>query len=183
MNSESLTYAVRVQVSAILVALITAGAFVAIPLPGSPVPMVLQNMFVILTGLILPPLAAMGTIGVYLFLGAIGLPIFSGASGGLAHLAGPTGGFLLGYIPAAAITAVIAHGGSRGAARIALALTAGFLMVYVVGVPFLARILEIPLNRAIVVGMLPFLPGDLIKAIVLAGLVKTIPPSVWRSWS
>src|SRR6056297_2752500 len=94
-SSQHMGYALRLQTGALLVALISAGAFISVPIPGSPVPIVLQNMFVILAGLVLPAGWAALTVGVYLLLGAVGLPVFAGATGGLAHLAGPTGGFLM----------------------------------------------------------------------------------------
>lgn len=186
-----LRYAVAVQVSAVHVALITAGAFVAIPIPGSPVPVVLQNLFVIMTGVVLPPIAALGTVLVYLLLGALGLPVFAGGAGGLAHFAGPTGGFLLGFLPAAGVTSlVLSSARRRGASRatvptgtLAAAVAAGFLTVYLLGVPVLAVVLQMPLRQAAMVGMIPFLPGDILKAIALVVIIRTIPPAVWRSWT
>ncbi len=173
------------------IALITAGAFVAIPIPGSPVPIVLQNMFVVFTGLVLSPLWAMLTVGVYLVLGAAGLPIFAGAAGGLAHFAGPTGGFLLGYVPAAGLTSLLLRVGrdDRRTAREAglfhqvLAIVPGFLIVYALGVPRLAVVTGLSISRTFWIGMAPFLPGDVIKTIALVILLRSIPGSIWRSWS
>ncbi len=188
-SSNTLHYAIRVQTGALAIALITAGAFVAIPIPGSPVPIVLQNMFVVLAGVILPPGWAALSVGVYLLLGAVGLPVLAGASGGLAHFAGPTGGFLLAFPLAAALTAGILH--PRGVVapraipvlRRIVAIGAGFAVVYLLGVPWLARVTNLTLNQAIVAGMLPFLPGDAIKAFVLLALMRTLPDALWRTLS
>ncbi|POQ98555.1 hypothetical protein AU468_13305 [Alkalispirochaeta sphaeroplastigenens] len=190
-TNPDISYALRTQVGAVCIALITAGAFVSVPLPGSPVPIVLQNMFVIITGLVMTPLWALVATGTYLLLGALGLPVFAGATGGFAHFAGPTGGFLLSYLPAAAITSwMIRVGRGTGAsphdasmARKILALLAGFSLVHLIGLPWLAMILEMPLSRAFWIGTAPFIPGDLLKAGAVIVLLRSLPSSLWRSWT
>lgn len=208
-SSTQLHYAVRLQTGALMVALISAGAFISVPIPGSPVPIVLQNMFVILTGVLLPVGWAALSVGVYLILGAVGLPVFAGATGGLAHLAGPTGGFLIGFPLAAAVVAMIlqdrraprgsnlqtsprrdarslagtAPGASPaafGIVRQGIALVAGFLVIYATGVPWLALTAGLSPAQALVAGMLPFLPGDIIKAAVLLILIRSVPRSLWQ---
>lgn len=185
-SSTQLEYAVRLQTGALMVALISAGAFISIPVPGSPVPIVLQNMFVILTGMLLAPGWAALTVGVYLTLGAVGLPVFAGATGGLAHLAGPTGGFLIGFPFAAAVVAGILRTGERrtvadvGILRQVVSLVVGFLAMYAAGVPWLALTAGLSAPQALGVGMLPFLPGDIMKAAVLLLLIRSVPRSVWR---
>lgn len=169
----------------------TAGAYIAIPIPGSPVPIVLQNMFVVFTGLVLPPLWASLAVGVYLLLGAAGLPVLAGAAGGLAHFAGPTGGFLVGYPVAAWVTAVLLRvGRSMPAAmytahplRQVTAIFAGFIAVYFFGIPRLTAITGLSLYQTLWIGLIPFVPGDIIKAAALFLLVRTVPASVWRSWT
>ena len=188
-STSTLHYAIRVQTGALAIALITAGAFIEIPIPGSPVPIVLQNMFVVLAGVILPPGWAALSVAVYLLLGAVGLPVLSGASGGLAHFAGPTGGFLLAFPISAALTSAILHPKGVVAprtipvARRVVAVVAGFAVVYLSGVPWLARVADLTLNQALVAGMLPFLPGDAIKALVLLALMRTLPDALWRTLS
>ncbi|SIP97559.1 biotin transport system substrate-specific component [Alkalispirochaeta americana] len=187
----NISYALRTQVGAVCIALITAGAFVSVPLPGSPVPIVLQNMFVIITGLIMTPLWALLATGTYLLLGALGLPVFAGATGGFAHFAGPTGGFLLSYLPAAALTSwLVRVGRGRDSSahdasmiRKVLALLAGFSLIHLVGLPWLAMVLEMPLTRAFWIGTAPFIPGDLLKAGAVIILLRSLPSSLWRSWS
>ncbi len=88
------------DMACLFAALISIGAYIAIPIPGTPVPIVLQNMFIILAGFILGPWWGLAAVIFYLMLGAAGLPVFSGGTGGLVKFAGPTGGYLLGYIPA-----------------------------------------------------------------------------------
>lgn len=189
-TDAQLRYAVKTQVGALCIALITAGAFVAIPLPGSPVPIVLQNMFVVFTGLVLPPFYALLTVSVYLLLGAVGLPVFAGGSGGLTHFVGPTGGFLLGFAPAAWLTAILIRIGrdeSAGANTASLprqivSIIVGFLIVYLFGVPRLAQVARVSLVQAALIGFVPFFPFDLLKAVVIVIIIKTLPASLWQSW-
>ena len=94
----------KIVLVALFAALIAAGAFIKIPLV--PVPVTLTTLFVLLAALCLPPLMALSSIVVYLFLGGIGLPIFT-SGGGLAAMLGPTGGYLFGMIPAALFGSLI----------------------------------------------------------------------------
>ncbi len=87
------------------IALITAGAFITIPF--GPVPFTLQTMMIGIVVCLLPPVYSVAAVGGYLALGCLGLPVFAGMRGGIGVLAGPTGGFLLGFLLAALIIAVI----------------------------------------------------------------------------
>lgn len=188
-ESSGLDYLVQLQVSALMIALIAAGAFISLPIPGSPVPIVLQNMFIVLAGVVLPPRRAVVTVTGYLLLGAAGLPILSGARGGLAHFAGPTGGFLFAYPLSAMLSSALLHRrGSTpsgpehaGLPRLVGALFLGFGSVYVLGVPWLALTTGMGMPQALVAGMLPFLPGDALKLLALVLLVRTMPDRVWHS--
>ncbi len=92
------TTALRPMVYASLfAALMAAGAYMAIPI--GPVPIVLQNMFVFLSGLLLGSRWGLASVAVYLLAGIVGLPVFAGGTGGIGRIFGPTGGFLLGYLP------------------------------------------------------------------------------------
>lgn len=161
---------IRVALTALFAALTAAGTFIAIPLPGSPVPLVLQNMFALLAGLILGPVSGTASVGLYLLAGALGAPVFAGASGGLARLLGPTGGFYAGYPLMAAVAGLIA--GTPKAARkisrprLIAAIVAGMAVVYVPGVIRLKFALDYSWRAAVLAGCLPFLPGDALKGIV-----------------
>ena len=87
--------------TALFAALICAGSVIAIP--AGPVPIVLQNAFAVLAGLLLGPIQGAGAVGLFLIAGALGLPVFSGGKGGFAVFAGPTGGYLAGYFFAALV--------------------------------------------------------------------------------
>ena len=168
---EEIAGAVR---ASLFVALITVGSYIVIPLPFSPVPIALQSGFVILAGLLLTGRWAVGSVAVYLLLGALGLPLFAGGTGGLGHLLGPTGGYLLGYLPAVMVTSLIA---GDSLLRRVLAGTTGSLVVYCVGVPWLALVQGLTPAQAVSFGMLPFLPGDALKVIaaaLLAGSARSL---------
>ncbi len=84
--------------ASLLAALMAVGAYIAVPI--GPVPIVLQNLFILLAGLLLGSKWGLASVAVYLLAGALGLPVFSGGTGGIARFAGPTGGYLLAYLPA-----------------------------------------------------------------------------------
>jgi biotin transport system substrate-specific component len=151
----------RMVLAALMAALTAAGAFVAIPI--GPVPIVLQNLFVMLAALLLGPRWGLASVGVYLLAGALGLPVFAGGAGGVARLAGPTGGYLLGYLPAVAVMGALAE---RGRGRMAFdlaAMLAGTAVLYACGVGWLKTVTGMPLDKTVALGMLPFLPGDALK--------------------
>ncbi|MFW6387719.1 MAG: biotin transporter BioY, partial [bacterium] len=165
-------------------ALIAAGSYISIPIPGSPVPVVLANLFVVLAGMVLGPGNGMLSAGVYLLIGTAGLPVFSAGSGGPAHLVGPTGGYLVGYLVAAMVTGLTTRAlrpeGDRKYRAISsgiLAALAGLATVYIPGVLWLANVLELSPTAAIATGVVPYIPGDILKA-AAAGLVL---PALIRS--
>ncbi|WP_022664395.1 biotin transporter BioY [Desulfospira joergensenii] len=162
--------------SALFVALISVGAFISIPV--GPVPIVLQNMFVLLAGLILGPVWGTGCVGVYLLMGIAGLPVFAGGTSGIGKIFGPTGGYLIGYIPAVFITAAISKGLKKSLVGDILALTTGSLLVYGVGVPWLKIVLSMSWDKALAAGMFPFLIGDVLKIIAGAFLAKKLRPLI-----
>ena len=148
-----------------------AGAYIKIPV--GPVPIALTSLFVLLAGLLLGPRLGLLSVLFYLLLGAIGLPVFT-AGGGLGLFWGPTGGYLLGY-PAAALITGMTAGKRRGKAyREIAALTAGTLVIYVTGVPWLAVTLHLSFNKALLAGLLPFLAGDIMKIAAAYGIVSLL---------
>ena len=91
----------KLVLASLFAALTAVGAFVAIPI--GPVPIVLQNLFVMLMGLMLGPRWGLAGVAAYLLAGALGLPVFAGGTGGGGRFVGPTGGYLLGYLPSVAV--------------------------------------------------------------------------------
>ncbi len=153
-------------------ALVTAAAQVAIPLPGTPVPMTLQPLAVLLVGGLLGPWLGASSLLLYLTLGAAGLPVFTPVGlPGVARLFGPTGGYLLSYPVAAYAVGALAGDGTR-AARLALAALSGIVLIHLGG---LAQLLLITgsVAGALRLGTLPFLVGDLIKVALAVLILKS----------
>lgn len=150
-------------------ALTAIGAYITIPV--QPVPITLQTFFTSLAGALLGGyLGALSQL-VYVLLGVIGLPVFAGGKAGLGVLLGPTGGYLFGFIIGTyligKITGVKEH---AGFGWIVLALGAGHVVFYGLGVLQLSVIAHLPLVKALAVGLFPFLPGDAVKIAVAASL-------------
>jgi len=147
------------------------GAFIYIPLPFTPVPLTLQTLFVLLSGAFLGKRGGALSQGFYILMGSIGLPIWAGGGSGLSRLWGPTGGYLLAFPMAAWIVGLILEGEDPPAwGRIWAAMALGSLMIYGLGLVQLSVWLHCGLKRALVLGVLPFLPGDLVK-LAVAGLI------------
>ena len=168
----------RTTFVALFAALTAAGTFIAIPVPLSPVPVVLQNLFALLSGLILGPLLGAAAVGSYLLVGAIGAPVFAGAKGGIAHFFGPTGGYLFGYLLCAIVAGLVAgkpKAETKTALwRIALAAVLGIAAVYVPGPLRLSVKLGGDWNKTVSAGLLPFLVGDAAKIIVAAAVAPRL---------
>jgi biotin transport system substrate-specific component len=155
-------------------AALAAASQVAIPLPGTPVPMTLQPLVVVLAGLWLGPIAGATSMALYLVAGAAGLPVFApmGAPG-FGRLLGPTGGYLWAY-PVAAFVAGLVASRRRDFAFRLLAAAAGIAVIHVGG--FLQLLLLTgSAERAIALGATPFIPLDLLKVLTAAALSSKTP--------
>jgi biotin transport system substrate-specific component len=155
--------------AALMGALTAAGAFIIIPLP--PVPITAQTFFLNTAAILLGgPLAALSQI-IYILLGIIGMPVFSGGKAGLGVLFGPTGGYLIGFIIGAFVIGAVARmKKSAGIFWSIFAMFIGMAIIYSCGVLQLAFVAELSFKKALAVGVLPFIPGDIIK-ILLAAIV------------
>jgi len=153
---------------------LAAASQVAIPLPGTPVPMTLQPLVVVLAGLWLGPVAGATSMALYLLAGAAGLPVFApmGAPG-FARLLGPTGGYLWAY-PVAAFLAGLVVARRRDVAFRLLAAAAGIAAIHLGG--FLQLLaLTGDAERAVALGAAPFVPLDLVKVLAAAALSPKTP--------
>ncbi|MFP8888405.1 biotin transporter BioY [Natrialbaceae archaeon A-CW2] len=166
--------------AALLAALISATAHVSIPLPVSPVPLTLQVLFVCLAGLALGPVWGPVAMVLYLAAGAIGIPVFAGGNGGIGHLFGHTGGYLWSYPVAAFVIGAMVHRGRTlkeltavSIPVLAVSLVSGLTLIYGIGVPWLASVLEISLAEAFVLGAAYYIPLDLVKLAAAAAIVKS----------
>lgn len=157
-------------------ALIVIGGYISFPLPFSPVPIVLADFFAMLAGLFLGAAWGIASVGLFLFLGVLGLPVFSGGKAGLPVLFGPTGGFLLGYLVAVLVIGFISGKGKSSFLKDLIALIAGNIVLYGMGVPWLKFAVKTSCEKALAMGLLPFIPGLIIKIIVALALIKTLRP-------
>jgi len=158
--------------ASLFAALTAVGALIALPI--GPVPIVLQNFFVMLMALLLGPRWGLAGMGAYLLAGALGLPVFAGGTSGLARFAGPTGGYLLGYLPCVALIGWIAARGRGHRLVDALALVCGTAALYSCGAVWLKLVTGMTWGKALAVGILPFLPGDIAKIIAAILVIKSL---------
>lgn len=171
-----------------MAALLAVLSWVSLPLPFTPVPLTLQTLGVLLTGALLGPRYGVLATAVYLSLGFVGVPVFHGGTGGPGILFGPTGGFLWGFLPAAFIAGWFARSatkgrsaqqgpwGVRGIIVMATGLALASVAIYLVGLPWLSAVTGLGARETLVVGLLPYLPGDLLKAIAAFLLIRSLQP-------
>ncbi len=156
-------------------ALVALCAHIAIPLGFTPVPVMANPFAVLLLGLLLSPGAAFACLSLYLLQGAVGLPVFSPHGlGGVAQLLGPTGGYLMAYPFAAALTSLLYRRGNRSFLRATSAAGLGGLLVLATGAVWLGLIGHVGFPAVLAASVIPFLAGDAIKVIAAAACVSTL---------
>lgn len=156
----------------VLIALMTAVTCVlgplSIPLPFSPVPISLTNFAIFLAIFVLG--MKNGTISfiIYLLLGAVGVPVFSSFRGGFQVLAGPTGGYLIGFIFLALIMGFALDHFDRKLVPTIIGMIIGMVVCYAFGTVWLAKLLSLSFKEGLMMGVIPYLPGDAAKIIIAA---------------
>lgn len=157
--------------------LIAASAQVSIPLPFTPVPITGQTFAVLLTG------AALGTVRggssalLYVLVGIAGAPVYADGAHGWAQITGASGGYLVGFVLAAALTGRLAE--QRWDRRFSSAIGAmltGNVVIFLVGLTWLAVVLDTNLEKTLEYGLYPFIPGEMLKLYLAAALL----PAAWR---
>jgi biotin transport system substrate-specific component len=157
--------------------IIGASLFVAlcariyIPLPGTPVPLTVQNLGVLLVGLALGSRRGFAAMALYLAEGAVGLPVFSGGTAGITQIMGFTGGYLIAYPFVAALTGYILERGKPMFARAALACLAGEILLFVFGVSWLYVVTQ-SFAKALSFGLYWFVFAEILKIMFAAGAVR-----------
>ncbi|MCR4714097.1 MAG: biotin transporter BioY [Treponemataceae bacterium] len=176
---------------ALFAAIICVGCFIKIPV--GVVPIVLQNILCIMTGTLLGGFLGCAPATLFLLAGLIGLPVYSGGSGGIAVWLGPTGGFLPGYLLGALVAGLIAGKPSvtekkitvKLAVRVSAAVLAGMVILYIPGViRFSYWALgagTVPADKSVVAYtmgacVIPYIPGDIIKTVVAVPVVLKVRP-------
>ena len=152
-------------------------AQVSIPVPGSPVPITGQTLAVVLTAASLGPVRGVAVQAFYILAALVGLPFYSEASGGVDVVFGATGGYVVGFIPAAFLIGMAARRGmDRKPLQAAPLFVAGQAVIFAVGVPWLAVSADLSASQALDAGFYPFVLGGLVKAAVAAGVLA----GAWR---
>ncbi len=172
----------KLVLTALFAALTCVGAFIKIPMLWSS--FTLQVFFVFLAGICLGPRYGLLSQLAYVLLGLVGLPIFTNG-GGFGYVFQTTFGFLLSYIPAAWVVGKLTER-SCSLRRAILACCVGLVVIYAIGMPYMALILNVYLGKGfslwqlLMAGMLPYLPYDAMKIIVVSLLVQKIVPLLHR---
>lgn len=169
---------VRSAVAIVAFAALTAAcAQWRMPLPWTPVPITGQTMAVLLAGASLGAWRGAASQALYVAVGALGMPIFQNAEGGWDVVTGTTGGYLVGFIVAAAVIGHLAERRQdRHFATSLSAMALGSAIIYLCGATWLGHVLGVSSSQAIEFGVAPFLIGDLIKAAIAGALL----PTAWR---
>jgi biotin transport system substrate-specific component len=171
-RTDVLTEALLIVAGAALVAL---AAQVRIPM--EPVPITGQTFAVLLVGASYGALRGTASLSLYLVAGLLGAPVYTGQSSGWEYFTGATGGYILGFVLAAAVTGYLAE--QRWDRRLSSAIAAmfiGSIAVYAIGLPWLAAVVDLDFETTLKEGLAPFVPGDLLKLFLAAALL----PSAWR---
>ena len=157
--------------AALFTALMSLTAVVAIPL--GPVPFTLQVMTVLLAGMVLGPRLGLLSVAAYLCLG-LAAPVYAGGATGMGVLIGPTAGYLWAFVPAVVLTGRLCRRGECSTVRLLCAGLAGLVPIYVLGVSWLAHQQRLPLEVALLGGVLQFLPFDAAKALMAALAARSL---------
>ncbi|ASJ09523.1 biotin transporter BioY [Thermococcus siculi] len=166
MNAREVAYA------GLFAALTAVGAQIAVPI--GPVPFTLQVLLVLLSGLILGSRLGLISQLVYLATGAVGFPVFAEFSGGFAHLYGPTGGYLLAFPIAAFLVGYATERAGETVRGMALGSLLGVGVIYLLGWLRLGFFMAGDFEKAFTLGVLPFVPFDVLKAAIALGVAKTV---------
>jgi biotin transport system substrate-specific component len=182
-RSATLTLAPRTGVAAdtLLVAagtgVVAAAAQISVPLPFTPVPVTGQTFAVLVVGTALGTIRGTASLAFYLLLGAAGAPIYAGHSSGWSVVSSASGGYIVGFVLAAALAGFLAERRwDRQFSSAVAAMLTGNVVIYLVGLPWLAIVLNADLNRTLEYGLYPFVPGDLLKLYLAAAVL----PGAWR---
>lgn len=152
-----------------------AAAQIRIPLPFSPVPITGQTFAVLLLAALYGSKRGPATVITYLALGVAGMPVYAGAAAGIAPLLGPTGGYLVGFLAAAYLVGLLSERGwDRKPWSTAMCMIIGNTVIYALGILWLAY--YVGWGKVLPMGVLPFIPGDIIKI----GLATLLLPAGWR---
>lgn len=185
MEDQRRSFGVKDLVLAGLFAAVTSVlAYIKVPIPVSPVPISGQTLGVMLSGGLGGPAVGAAAQAVYILLGLIGIPVFAGGTSGPGVLLGPTGGYLWSFVPGAYVIGLLLKRGRKtGCSEVrhhylkafVACLVGGVVVVYTFGVLQLALVARLGVARALVIGALPFVAGDVFKVLIAAFVISRLP--------
>lgn len=172
-KKHALIYEISLITGGVL--LLSLSAQLAVRLTFSPVPITMQTLAVVLIGALYGSSRGAVAVASYVSAGAMGLPVFAGGAFGIAHLAGPTGGYLFGFIAAAWLTGFLAENGwDRKLWTSLIAMTAGTAAIFAFGMAWLG--IFVGYDNVIALGLLPFIPGAIMKL----AIASISLPTAWK---
>lgn len=161
-NDRTRKYLITALMSAVIMIL----SPFSITIPISPVPISLSTLTIYLASYILGSKYAAISTMLYVLLGIIGLPVFTGFTGGVAKVLGPTGGYIISYVFLAIIAGSVIEKNYNNKVICFLGMFLGTIVLYIVGSLWLAFVMRISFSAALFAGVIPFIPGDIVKMIV-----------------
>ena len=168
----NIEYAHMLTRTATFTALIAIGGWISITIPLLPlVPFTLQTLFILLAAVVMKRYAIL-PVALYALLGVCNLPVFHNGTAGIGVLLGPTGGFIIGFIPAALIAGILLEKDFRFSGIAAIAVAS--IIIYALGTAWLSVSTGMPFVAAAMIGVIPFSPGDMIKGAAALVIGKRI---------
>lgn len=173
---DSMEWVYRLMLAFVFACLTGLGAYMRVYTPLSPVPFTAQVFFVLMSGAVLGSRWGGASQMIYVLLGVVGVPWFAGGASGFEYVAGATGGYLVGFVMAAALVGAFVDRDPRNRTIVGLVpvMILGVLVIYAVGATWLAVVLGLDPWQAIVLGVAPFLLLDLVKAVMAAGAARLV---------
>jgi biotin transport system substrate-specific component len=157
--------------------LVAGAAQISFSLPFTPVPITGQTFAVVLVGASLGTVRGFSSLFLYLWLGVAGAPIYADHAHGWSVITSASGGYIVGFVLASAVTGYLAeHRWDRRLSSSIGSMLTGNVIIYLVGLPWLAVALDTNLEKTLEYGLYPFVPGDIFKLYVAAGLL----PGAWK---
>lgn len=158
----------------LLTALLCVSSYIIIPLPFSLASITAQSIIVNLIGFLLKPTQAFTTVTVYILIGLVGVPVFSGGIGGPGKLFGPTGGYIFGYLVAATVISILRGSTFKIKRCLLLSVLVGMPIIYLLGSVYMKMITGMSLEATLTSAVLPFIPLDILKCFISVILGKSI---------
>ncbi|HDK7162552.1 TPA: biotin transporter BioY [Clostridium botulinum] len=162
--------------SALFATIIGVSSYITIPLP-----ITAQSLAVMLAGCVLTPIQVVLSMITFLLMGVIGIPVFSGGRAGIGIIVGKTGGYLIGFLIGAIIISILVRKNKSLFNMLIACFVGGIVVVHILGSAWLGQVTSIGIKKAFLLGSAPFIPGDLIKAVVAVLIGRKLSKQIKKS--